>query len=181
MPKNIKTIRFVIGDISLQDTQAIVNAANKTLLGGGGVDGAIHKAAGPELLEECKTLEGCKTGEAKLTKAYKLKSDYVIHTVGPVYKNGSDEEKKLLALAYRNSLKLAIAHGIKSISFPSISTGAYRYPVKEASYVAIKEVLLFVSADPNAFSEIRFVLFTKSLYDVFISSYNELIQDFDWR
>jgi O-acetyl-ADP-ribose deacetylase (regulator of RNase III) len=170
----ITNIKFIIGDISAQDTQAIVNAANNSLLGGGGVDGSIHRAAGPELLEECRKLNGCRTGEAKLTNGYKLRSKYVIHTVGPIYKNGNENERTVLASAYKNSLELAMEKGIRSLSFPSISTGAYSYPPQEASRVAIGTVLGFLKDHPNAFDEIRFVLFTKPLYDIFIVTYNEL-------
>lgn len=171
-----KNIKFIIGDISSQDTKAIVNAANNSLLGGGGVDGAIHRAAGPELLKECIGLKGCKTGEAKLTKGYNLKSEYVIHTVGPVYRSGTKTEKNLLASAYKNSLKLAMENDIRSISFPSISTGAYSYPPKEASYLALEAVMGFLKEYPNSFDEIRFVLFSKSLYDIFLKAYYDLIK-----
>ncbi|SFT63529.1 O-acetyl-ADP-ribose deacetylase (regulator of RNase III), contains Macro domain [Selenomonas sp. GACV-9] len=162
-------IRTELGDITAKHyAEAIVNAANESLLGGGGVDGAIHRAAGPELLAECRTLHGCKTGQAKITKAYQLPCDYVIHTVGPVWHGGSQGEEKLLADCYRHSLALAMEHGIHSVAFPSISTGVYSYPVQQAAAIAVRTVREFVAGHPQAFAEILWVLFdarTKLVYD----------------
>lgn len=162
-------IETVLGDITKQtDVEAIVNAANNSLLGGGGVDGAIHRAAGRELLAECRTLNGCETGEAKITSAYKLPCKYVIHTVGPIYRGGNSGEPQLLANAYKNSMKLALQNKIRTIAFPSISTGVYSYPLEEAAEIAVKKVNDFYMEHPNEFDCIRFVLFderTKQAYD----------------
>jgi len=163
------TIRTVLGDITkITFARAIVNAANNSLLGGGGVDGAIHRAAGKALLEECRTLDGCATGQAKMTGAYDLPCDFVIHTVGPRWHGGDRNEAQLLAACYGNSLKTAMEHGIRTIAFPSVSTGAYSYPISLASENAVGAVCQFVTEHPGCFDEITWVLFTeadKAQYD----------------
>ncbi|MFA5403822.1 MAG: O-acetyl-ADP-ribose deacetylase [Ignavibacteria bacterium] len=167
-----KRISVIIGDITKQETEAIVNAANTSLLGGGGVDGAIHRVAGRELLEECKTLNGCPTGEAKITKGYNLKAKYVIHTVGPVWNGGKYSEEEKLANCYRNSLSLTVKNNIKSISFPSISTGVYRFPVNRASQIAIREINNFLKSD-KSLQKIVIVCFDKNTYDAYVSALKE--------
>ena len=154
------SIKTVKGDITkITDVQAIVNAANNSLLGGGGVDGAIHHAAGPELLAECRTLHGCETGEAKITRAYNLPCDYVIHTVGPIWYGGNNDEDKLLASCYYNSLKLAMENDIRTIAFPSISTGVYHFPVESAAKIAVDTVHSFLQENPDSFDLVEWVLF----------------------
>ena len=152
-------LEAVRGDITQQLVDAIVNAANTTLLGGGGVDGAIHRAAGSELLEECRTLGGCPTGEAKITKGYRLPAKYVIHTVGPVWSGGRRREPELLRGCYVNALRLAAQHGVRSIAFPSISTGAYRYPMEQAARTAV-ETVRGELANPTTVELVRFVCFS---------------------
>ena len=157
-------MRIVQGDITRLAVDAIVNAANSTLLGGGGVDGAIHRAAGPGLLAECATLGGCATGEAKITRGHRLPAKWVIHTVGPVWKGGGSGERELLAGCYRNSLALAARHAIETIAFPAISTGAYGYPADEACRVALAEVERSLAALPSI-REVSFVCFDAPTLD----------------
>jgi len=157
------TIRLVQGDITKESTDAVVNAANRSLLGGGGVDGAIHRAGGPAILEACKAIRArqgeCPPGEAVVTTGGRLPATYVIHTVGPVWRGGNQGEPEILASCYRNSLRVAVTMGLRSVAFPSISTGAYGYPVGEASFVALSTVSAFLSKEERAPALVRFVLF----------------------
>ncbi|MGI6320994.1 MAG: O-acetyl-ADP-ribose deacetylase [Bacteroidales bacterium] len=164
-------IKIVSGDITIRNVDAIVNAANTSLLGGGGVDGAIHRAAGPELLEECKTLNGCATGEAKITKGYNLKAKYVIHTPGPVWRGGENNEDMLLANSYRNSLNLAKENGVKSIAFPSISTGVYGFPMERASKIALNEILNFLETN-NSIELVEIVCFGQNAFNIYTNLLN---------
>jgi O-acetyl-ADP-ribose deacetylase len=166
-------IEIVKGDITKLKVDAIVNAANTSLLGGGGVDGAIHRAAGHELLNECRSLNGCRTGEAKLTKGYKLPSKYVIHTAGPVWRGGNNHEPALLENCYRNSMILASQHGIKSIAFPSISTGIYGYPIELASEIALKTVIDLLQNHP-VIEEVIFVCFSESDFLTYKEKYSAI-------
>ncbi len=166
-------IELIQGDITQQDTEAIVNAANKTLLGGGGVDGAIHRAGGPAILEECRKLGGCETGDAKITTGGNLKAKWVIHAVGPVYRDGKHGEPELLASCYRRSLEIALENGIKSIAFPAISCGAYRYPVEEAAQIAISTVADFVR-NRDGIQLVRFVLFDNKTFYAYTAAFEAL-------
>jgi O-acetyl-ADP-ribose deacetylase (regulator of RNase III) len=159
-------IELIRGDITRINADAIVNAANTSLLGGGGVDGAIHRAAGPELLEECRTLNGCKTGEAKLTRGYNLPARFVIHTAGPVWKGGNHHEPELLNACYTNCLLLAASHGLRSIAFPNISTGVYGFPRHEAATIAISAVRQWLSTHQET-EKIYFVVFDEENYDIY--------------
>ena len=171
MKISVKThsrLSIVQGDITTQIVDAIVNAANNSLLGGGGVDGAIHRAAGPMLLEECRTLGGCETGNAKMTRGYNLPANFVIHTVGPIWREGINDEDTLLAKCYQNCFLLALKHNIKTIAFPSISTGVYRFPVNRASRIALKEI--FRELETNIEIErVVIVCFDQSTYETYKS------------
>jgi O-acetyl-ADP-ribose deacetylase (regulator of RNase III) len=159
-------IKIVQGDITQQNVDAIVNAANSSLLGGGGVDGAIHRAAGPELLAECRTLGGCSTGDAKITRGYRLPARYVIHTVGPIWGGGSRDEDKLLASCYRRSLEVAAQNKIRSIAFPAISTGIYGFPIHRATPIAIKTVKEFLEKD-DSIEKVVFVCFSRNDFEIY--------------
>lgn len=162
-------------DITQLQVDAIVNAANNSLLGGGGVDGAIHRAAGPELLEECRKLQGCDTGQAKITKGYHLTAKWVIHTVGPVWEGGNSGEDELLAQCYRNSLALAVQNGIKTIAFPAISTGAYGFPLHRATKIAVSEVNKFLQSN-DSLEQAIFVCFGQNTYNCYLQVMQEITQ-----
>lgn len=164
----------VEGDITQQPVEAIVNAANTTLLGGGGVDGAIHRAAGPELLAECRTLGGCATGEAKITKGYRLAAKWVIHTVGPVWRDGKHGEEELLASCYRSCFTLVEQYGIRTVAFPSISTGAYGFPMERAARIAVAEAKRFLERNA-AVEKILLVCFGKNAFDIHVQARNEIV------
>ena len=164
-------IEILRGDITKLDVDAIVNAANTTLLGGGGVDGAIHRAAGPELLAECRTLGGCHPGEAKITRGYRLPARFVIHTVGPIWRGGKHDEAPTLANCYRNSLQLAVENEIKTLAFPAISCGAYGYPIKEAAQIAFKATREFLALS-DKLQKVIFVVWGEDVYD----AYREALQ-----
>ena len=167
------SVQLYKGDITKLEVDAIVNAANTSLLEGGGVDGAIHRAAGPELLEECHSLNGCATGEAKITKGYKLPAKFVIHTVGPVWHNGQNREDELLANCYRNSLELAEIQGIRTIAFPAISTGVYRFPIERATRIAFLETKKFLGIKSSV-ENITFVCFNDDVYKTYLKVMNEV-------
>ena len=162
---------LVLGDITQSDADAIVNAANPSLLGGGGVDGAIHAAAGPELLAECRTLHGCETGQAKITGGYRLKARYVIHTPGPVWQGGGHGEAELLASSYRSCLELATAHGCERVDFPSISTGIFGYPIAQAATVALRTIMTYLDSH-NLPRQVRMVCHTAQALEVYRQTYN---------
>ena len=169
----MKRLSIVKGDIVKMKTDAIVNAANTSLLGGGGVDGAIHRAAGPELLAECETLNGCRTGEAKITKGYKLKAKHVIHTPGPIWRGGKWGEAELLANCYKNCLALAKENGVKTIAFPSISTGVYRFPVDQAAKIAVGEIWDFLNKD-DSIEQVTIVCFDDKTKEHYLDALAEM-------
>lgn len=169
----MEKIKLIKGDIAKIEAEAIVNAANKSLLGGGGVDGAIHRAAGPKLLEECRTFGGCETGEAKITKGYNLPVKYVIHTVGPIWRGGNQGEEELLHSCYKSSLNLAAKNKIKSIAFPSISTGVYGFPIEKAAPIAIGEAVDFLKNNKD-FKKVIFVLFSDKDFQIYQDFYNKI-------
>ncbi|HCX73662.1 MAG TPA: O-acetyl-ADP-ribose deacetylase [Candidatus Cloacimonas sp.] len=166
-------IKVYLGDITKLEVDAIVNAANRSLLGGGGVDGAIHRAAGKQLLAECKTLGGCQTGEAKLTKGYNLAAKFVIHTVGPVWRGGNNREAEILANCYRNSLQLAVQNEVKTIAFPAISTGVYGFPKQKAAQIALREVANFLKNNKQL-KQVIFVCFDNENYQIYQQGLDEI-------
>ena len=173
----MQRIDVILGDITKVEVDAIVNAANKTLLGGGGVDGAIHRAAGPELLEECRQLKGCETGQAKITKGYRLPAKHVIHTVGPIWQGGDANEDELLASCYRSSLMLAVENNVKTIAFPSISTGAYGFPVKRAADIAIREIARLLEEN-NSIEKVLMVCFDEKTMKAYSEALSKLRKEY---
>jgi O-acetyl-ADP-ribose deacetylase (regulator of RNase III) len=171
---NQTIIELVTGDITGEETDAIVNAANSRLAGGAGVDGAIHRAGGPAIMNECRKIGGCPTGQAVITTGGNLKARYVIHTVGPVYRNGTQNEERMLVSAYQNSLKLACRKGLQSISFPAISCGVYGYPIHEAAHLALNTCIEF-ARENTGIQLIRHVLFDQRIYDVFAQEFKKII------
>jgi len=167
-------VRIVRGDITRENVDAVVNAANRLLLGGGGVDGAIHRAGGSAILEECRKLGGCEPGDAKITTGGNLPARHVIHTVGPVYRDGKHGEAEVLASCYRRSLEVAAAHGLKTVAFPAISCGVYGYPILEAARIAVTTVVHFLKSQEDGIEQVRFVLFTKETFEAFASACGEL-------
>lgn len=168
-------IELIKGDITKIKVDAVVNAANTTLLGGGGVDGAIHRAAGPQLLVECRGLGGCPTGEAKITHGYSLPARHVIHTVGPVWQGGGHNEEGLLQRCYRNSLVLAESYQLRSVAFPSISTGAYRFPIQRAAPIALSTTRSFLEENPRSLQRVVLVLFSDDDFQLYLRLYKKLI------
>ncbi len=167
-------VQIAQGDITELRMDAIVNAANNSLLGGGGVDGAIHRAAGPELLEECRTLGGCPTGEAKITRGYRLPAEWVIHTVGPIWDGGSRGEPELLASCYRNSFALVAQHNIKTVAFPAVSAGVYGYPMAQAALVAVTETSRFLQNDTSV-EKVVFACFNQHAHDAYTKAVDEVM------
>ncbi len=172
--ENMADIEIIRADITTLEVEAIVNAANSSLLGGGGVDGAIHRAAGPGLLAECRTLGGCPTGEAKITKGYELPARYVIHTVGPIWQGGSEDEYELLASCYRNSLKLAVSRQLSSIAFPAISCGVYGFPIPEAAPIAIGTTIKILK-DEGALTRVVFACSSGEVQTALQKAYDQLV------
>jgi O-acetyl-ADP-ribose deacetylase (regulator of RNase III) len=170
-------LELVRGDIVDQATDVIVNAANRSLAGGGGVDGAIHRAGGPQIMEECRRVGGCPTGEARITTGGNLKARYVIHAVGPVYNNGVSNESSLLGNAYRNSLRLAVENDLRSVAFPSLSTGAYHYPLRDAASIALETVVEFLKTERHHLNLVRFVLFDRRTSDEFERALGRLVPE----
>ena len=176
---NGKHLELVQGDITQEHTDAIVNAANSSLLGGGGVDGAIHRAAGPKLLAETRQLGGCETGDAKISGGYRLHAKHVIHAVGPVYQSNSTHVADALASAYHRSLEIASEHNLRSVAFPAISTGVYGYPMQEAAQVALGAVIDYMKAAESTVERVRFVLFTDDVLQIFANVLQSLLTDSD--
>ncbi|MFQ6675229.1 MAG: O-acetyl-ADP-ribose deacetylase [Fidelibacterota bacterium] len=170
-----RRIEIVQGDITKMSVDAVVNAANRTLLGGGGVDGAIHRAAGPGLKEECRTVGGCETGEARITGGYNLPARWVIHTVGPVWRGGDREEDELLASCYRSCFDLALKHGVNSIAFPAISTGAYGFPLERATRIALEETFRFLKTHPSP-AKVYFVCFSGNDFEVYRRLFERMVR-----
>lgn len=166
-------VDVIQGDITQQNVDAIVNAANESLLGGGGVDGAIHRAAGPQLLEECRKLNGCQTGQAKITQGYNLRAKWIIHTVGPVWQGGQHHEDELLAKCYHSSLALAVQHSVRTIAFPAISTGVYAFPLDRATQIAVTEVKNFLTQS-DSIEQVSFVCFGKATYQCYLDAIDQL-------
>ena len=166
-------LKILQGDITKQKVDAIVNAANSSLLGGGGVDGAIHRAAGPDLLNECRTLGGCPTGESRITKGYRLPAKHILHTVGPIWQGGSASEDELLAACYRGCFALMEEHGLSSVAFPAISCGVYGFPIDRAAAIAVRAIKTFLERNPEA-ERVLVVCFSENVYE----AYREVLQDF---